>query len=921
MLVRPSTSIFTFFILEALFRDASTKTLFEMAHGVPAWSLMKTDTPSKKDMNESLVLDSSFIVDVDSKEIFGGRNSLVDVGGGYGGAAKAIARAFPHINCSVLDIEQAPSDGTVLFMSGNMFESIPTADASFLNQIILIGGTSGLPDKQILLYFDSAREQFRQEMTEEKWSIGQFCFREATVVRYVHKSVWWAEREHKCRKIFLEAGLRGYKITPVLGKNNNMSCSQKEVSTLNLHRGYIEMWHSSLFHIKSTALLCVVGLGIPSAIHKRGGAATVSDIVAKTDVHPSKLPYLRRLMRMLTLSGIFAANQTEKSEPIYKLTPVSQILVQDRASNSYDVSGVPRMLARPSTCISTFFSLEAWFRDASTKTLFEMAHGVPAWSLMKNDALYNKDMNESLVLDSSFIVDIMLKEVDSKEIFDVGGGHGGAAKAIARAFPHIKCSVLDLEQVISQAPSDDTVMFISGNMFESIPTADACFLKAILDCWNDDDCVKILRQCKRAIPARDDGGKVIIMNFVIGDGAQDNVILETQLLFDMFVMRYGGAEREEHEWRKIFLEAGFSGYKITHEGLSTQKLHRGYIEMWHNSLFHIKSTGLLCVVGLGIPSAIQKRGGAATVSEIVTETGVHPSKLPYLRRLMRMLTLSGIFAADHTDNSEPIYKLTPMSHLLVQDSASNSYDMSGVPRMLARPSTSISTFFSLEAWFKDASTMTLFEMAHGAPTWSLTKNDASYNKGMNGTLFVDSCFFMDILLKEVGSKDIFGGLKSLVDVGGGHGGAAKAIARAFPHIKCSVLDLKQVISQAPSDGMVQFISGNMFESIPTADAAFLKAVLNCWNDDDCVKILRQCKRAIPARDAGGKVIIMNFVIGDGAEDNVVLETQLLFDMFMMRYGGAEREEHEWRRIFHEAGFSDYKITPILGFQSIIEVFP
>ncbi|WVZ95113.1 hypothetical protein U9M48_040915 [Paspalum notatum var. saurae] len=357
------------------------------------------------------------------------------------------------------------------------------------------------------------------------------------------------------------------------------------------------------------------------------------------------------------------------------------------------------------------------------------------------------------------------------------------------------------------------------------------------------------------------------------------------------------------------------------EEVSTQSLHAGYVQMWHHSLFHIKSTGLLCVVGLDIPTAIHRRGGAATVSDIVRETGVHPSKLPYLQRLMRMLALSGIFTADQPDKSDPIYKLTPVSHILVQDSASNPYDMSPLHRILARPSTAISTFFSLEAWFRDGSATTLFEMAHGVPSWSLTKNDASYNKDMNDSLFMDSSFLMDVMLKEVGSKGIFDGLRSLVDVGGGHGGAAKAIARAFPHIKCSVLDLEQVISEAPSDGTVQFISGDMFESIPPADVVFIKLVLDCWGDDDCVKILRQCKRAIPARDAGGKVIIVNFVLGQGTRDNVALETQLLFDVFMMRYGGAEREEHEWKKIFFEAGFSDYKITQILGFQSIIEVFP
>lgn len=100
----------------------------------------------------------------------------------------------------------------------------------------------------------------------------------------------------------------------------------------------------------------------------------------------------------------------------------------------------------------------------------------------------------------------------------------------------------------------------------------------------------------------------------------------------------------------------------------------------------------------------------------------------------------------------------------------------------------------------------------------------------------------------------------------------------------------------------------------------LQHVLNCWDDNDCIKILKQCKRAIPAKDDGGKVIIMNIVFGYGTTDDIK-EAQMLFDMYVVRYGGAERGEDEWKKIFLEAGFSDYKITPALGFLSVIEVFP
>jgi len=68
-------------------------------------------------------------------------------------------------------------------------------------------------------------------------------------------------------------------------------------------------------------------------------------------------------------------------------------------------------------------------------------------------------------------------------------------------------------------------------------------------------------------------------------------------------------------------------------------------------------------------------------------------------------------------------------------------------------------------------------------------------------------------------------LNSLVDVGGGHGGAATAIAASFPHLKCSVLDLLHVVAGAPpSDTNVHLVAGDMFQSIPPATAVFLKVM-------------------------------------------------------------------------------------------------
>lgn len=264
-----------------------------------------------------------------------------------------------------------------------------------------------------------------------------------------------------------------------------MSCTEQELSTQDMLQGHIDLHHHLYGYHKSMALLCATDLGIPGAIHRRGGAATISDIVADTMIPPAKLPHLRRLMRVLSVSGIFAVE-----EDVYKLTPASRILVGDKASCNF--SPLVHLVVSPAM-LTTFSSLSPWFRDgrnASPTALFEMAHGMPPWEMMKRDDTMNSALNDACVADSSFLMEIALRERGDvvfrglRSLVDVGGGHGGAAMAIAKAFPDIKCSVLDLPHVISQAPDDGTVCFIAGDMFEDIPPADAVLLKVYITLEN-----------------------------------------------------------------------------------------------------------------------------------------------------------------------------------------------------------------------------------------------------------------------------------------------------------------------------------------------------------------------------------------------------------------------------------------------------
>ncbi|XBH73984.1 hypothetical protein VPH35_101015 [Triticum aestivum] len=338
---------------------------------------------------------------------------------------------------------------------------------------------------------------------------------------------------------------------------------------------------------------------------------------------------------------------------------------------------------------------------------------------------------------------------------------------------------------------------------------------------------------------------------------------------------------------------------------SSQDLLEAQVDLWHHSLGFVKSMALKCAMELQIPNTIQHHGGAMTLSELATKTGIHPSKLPPLRGLMRVLTVSGIFVVHDSasgDNKEAVYGLTPSTCLLVSDEVkSNLFPILS----LFLDSTAITPFFGMHSWFLDEHSTSLFKKAHDLNVWEMADQNNACNEQINNVMVSDSNFFINILLRECG--DVFLGINSLIDVAGGHGGAARAIAMSFPQMKCTVLDLPHVVAGAPSDAHVSFISGNMFKYIPPADALFLKCIFHDWCDEDCVKLLKNCKEAIPPRDAGGKVIIVDMVVGSGPDDIVTRETQVFYDLFIMGAEGIERQEFEWKKIFMEAGFSDYKI--------------
>ncbi|XVE49991.1 hypothetical protein DITRI_Ditri01bG0126400 [Diplodiscus trichospermus] len=339
--------------------------------------------------------------------------------------------------------------------------------------------------------------------------------------------------------------------------------------------------------------------------------------------------------------------------------------------------------------------------------------------------------------------------------------------------------------------------------------------------------------------------------------------------------------------------------------------------VWNHIFSFINPMSLKCAIDLGIPDIIHNHGKPMTISELVAALPINAAKAGGVDRLMRILVHSGFFSLQKiAQNEQEGYALTNASRLLLKDEplSVTPFLKAMLDPILLKP------WHFLGAWFQNDDPINPFGMAHGMTLWDYGGHDPKLNHFFNEAMASDARLVTSILIHRC--KGVFEGLNSLVDVGGGTGTVAKAIADAFPHLQCSSFDLPHVIAGMQSTENLKYVGGDMFEAIPPADAVLLKWILHDWTDEECVKILKRSREAITSHGKKGKVIIIDMMMENQKGDKKSFETQLFFDMLMMvLVTGRERDKEEWAKLFFNAGFSDYKITPILGLRSLIEVYP
>ncbi|KAK4436175.1 Caffeic acid 3-O-methyltransferase [Sesamum alatum] len=295
-------------------------------------------------------------------------------------------------------------------------------------------------------------------------------------------------------------------------------------------------------------------------------------------------------------------------------------------------------------------------------------------------------------------------------------------------------------------------------------------------------------------------------------------------------------------------------------------------------------------------------GASASPSELAAQLPTkNPDAATMIDRMLRLLVAHSVLHCSlkplPDGGVERRYSLAPVCKFLTR----NEEGISMAPALVM-----FQDKVFMESWYhlKDAVLAggIPFNRAYGMSAFEYLATDPRFNKIFNQAVSEQSTIFMKQILEKYKG---FEGVKSLVDVGGGIGASLKMILSKYPSIKAINFDLPHVIQDAPSYPGVEHVGGDMFASVPKADAIFMKWICHDWSDAHCRKLLKNCYEALPEN---GKVIIADSILPEDPNSGLSFQRAAHSDVIMLAFnpGGKERSEMEFQALAQYAGFREVR---------------
>ena len=166
----------------------------------------------------------------------------------------------------------------------------------------------------------------------------------------------------------------------------------------------------------------------------------------------------------------------------------------------------------------------------------------------------------------------------------------------------------------------------------------------------------------------------------------------------------------------------------------------------------------------------------------------------------------------------------------------------------------------------------------------------------------------------------FSPMTTIVDVGGATGNLLTAILARYPGPRGILYDLPHVVRDAPTliqaRGVADRITieaGSFFDRVPgNGDAYLLSHIIHDWSEDQCLTILRHCRRAMKS---ASRLLIIEMVLPSGDTPH---PGKMLDIMMLVGPGGQERTEPEYRTLLDKARLRLTRVVPTASAVSIVE---
>jgi O-methyltransferase domain/Dimerisation domain len=299
-------------------------------------------------------------------------------------------------------------------------------------------------------------------------------------------------------------------------------------------------------YVVTKTLFVAAQLGIADLL--ADGPRPAAELAAATGGHPRAL---HRILRALASYRVFA-----ETEPgVFTLGELGDLL-------RTDAPGSLRHWVLTNGGL-LYHALGHAEQSALTgEPAFRQAYGADLFAYLATDPEQSTTFDAAMADFSRRSAAAVLMAYDlsaARHLVDVGGGNGAFAIAALRAHERLNATVFDQPHVVEavlpharEAGVAERCSVVAGDFFAEVPSGgDTYVLSWIVHDWDDERALRILRNCRAAMP---DDGRLLLVEAVVPDGNAPHFSKFGDIVM---LVALGGQERTAAEYRVLLESAGF----------------------------------------------------------------------------------------------------------------------------------------------------------------------------------------------------------------------------------------------------------------------------------------------------------------------------------------------------------------------------